>query len=155
MGDVFKVRGLLKKPELYKYNIPSLYLPWLFPNERKWYRLYRLMTVGVLSILLWGSKLVRFLTKTQDSFPNIFNQNFKKSTMDFENSKIFQIWLTLRYSEFYFVNNVNWTKDWAWFKKTKSLKFGVIKSSKDSDDSWVCSLTTPQSRNSITWLTLM
>ena len=35
----------------------------------------------------------QFLTqrRSETSFPNIFNQNFKKSIMDFENSKIFQI----------------------------------------------------------------
>ena len=66
------------------------------------------MQIGFIKRILKRLADIQFLTwrRSETSFPNIFNQNFKKIIMDFENSKIFQIWLTLNCSLFDLLNQV-------------------------------------------------
>ena len=49
------------------------------------------MQIGFIKQILKRLADIQFLTwrRSETSFPNIFNQNFKKIIMDFENSKIF------------------------------------------------------------------
>ena len=112
-GRNFKTGKFKTKSDRWVITESSLRHPWVIPGSslgHPWVIPESCTTMGIREKLEFEVFKVIYYSHS-GRFLNIFNQNFKKSIMDFENFKKFQIRLTLLHSDAFWLFLVHWGLD--------------------------------------------
>ena len=109
----FKTGKFKTKSDRWVITESSLRHPWVIPGSslgHPWVIPESCTTMGIREKLEFEVFKVIYYSHS-GRFLNIFNQNFKKSIMDFENFKKFQIRLPLLHSDAFWLFLVHWGLD--------------------------------------------